>query len=102
VYIREAHACDVWPIGDAFSNGVTAPRSDSDRCGLVARLRTELHFQPRLLADPIDDPFERAFSPWPLRFYLLNSTGVLAFKSMPEGASHDITKFEAAVRDALQ
>ena len=33
MYIREAHACDVWPIGDAFSSGThreVAARVDED------------------------------------------------------------------------
>lgn len=36
--------------------------------------------QPPMLVDPIDNPFDAAFAPWPLRFYILHR-GRIAYKA---------------------
>ncbi len=33
-----------------------------------------------MLVDPIDNPFDAAFAPWPLRFYILHR-GRIAYKA---------------------
>jgi len=93
VYIREAHAADVWPIDGPQ---VVEPRSTEER------VRTALAFQRScgltwpMAVDGIEDAFLRAFAPWPFRFYVLRG-GRLEFKSAPVQGTHNTDEVEAAL-----
>jgi len=83
VYIREAHAHDVWPIGDAVSRTVRTPSSDKERCALAQRMCKELSMDLPLYVDPVENVFETQFAPWPLRFFVLDKQARLHYKSQP-------------------
>jgi hypothetical protein len=83
VYTVEAHAQDEWPISSCKFNRadgaacaapvlVTQPRSDAERVQLAARFVSDFQYDAGEVAvDPPEagDPFERAFAPWPFRFF---------------------------------
>jgi len=86
VYVAEAHAQDEWPLRSARFNGnrgpvvVDQPKTTADR----ARLATAFADDFQLPADKFDlfvddpalgEPFEKAYSPWPLRLYLVDTSG---------------------------
>jgi hypothetical protein len=83
VYIKEAHARDVWPIGDAVSSTIDAPRSDHDRCAIAHRMRTELCMDLPIFVDNINDTFEMHFAAWPFRFYIVDQNAQLRYKAQP-------------------
>jgi hypothetical protein len=41
--------------------------------------------QVLMLVDPIDNPFDAAFAPWPLRFYILHR-GLIRYKAQARPA----------------
>ena len=107
MYIKEAHARDVWPISsaryahDAKPVQIDAPKSDLERCQLAAEFQRNygLSLMP-MLVDPVSDTFEIAYAPWPIRYYVLVRKGdeiVVCFKAQPKNASYDL----AQVRDFL-
>ena len=83
VYTVEAHAQDEWPISSCKFNRlagvaskepvlVTQPRSGAERAHLAARFVSDFSYDAGVVAiDPPEegDPFERAFAPWPFRFF---------------------------------
>lgn len=111
VYIAEAHAADVWPISSArYSHDgkpvqVTTPGSDLARCKLASDFARDYKVSSRwsIFVDTVEagNPFEKAYAPWPLRFYILvrDTNGVVrvAFKAQPKNASYDLSQ----VRDFL-
>lgn len=99
VYIREAHAHDVWPIGDAVSRTVRMPHTDEERCALARRMYAELSMDLPLYVDPVEDSFEAQFAPWPLRFYVIDRRAQLLYKSQP---TKDLTHCPEALERALQ
>lgn len=99
VYIREAHARDVWPIGDDVSPTVIAPRTNAERCSLALRMCESLTFNLPILVDPIEDCFEALFAPWPFRFYVMDSSARLRYKSQP---TKDLTHCPEELESALE
>lgn len=97
VYIREAHACDVWPVGDGLA--IEEPKTDAERCEVAARMLRETPLQWPVAVDTASNAFEEALAPWPYRFYVLGRDGRLLFKGMPDAdtCGYPIEAFEAAV-----
>jgi len=83
VYIREAHAHDVWPNGDSISQTVRRPVSDKERCALAQRMREELSMDLPIFVDSVEDSFETHFAPWPFRFYVVDKDARLRYKAQP-------------------
>ena len=98
VYVAEAHATDEWPISSARFNGsrgavhlaqtrTTRARADSAR---AFACDFELEGLGALAVDAPEEgePFDAAFAPWPVRFYVLQQNGatqgaVVRFVSSP-------------------
>lgn len=110
VYIKEAHARDVWPISSARCSHdgkpvqVETPHSDAERCRLAAKFAQDYNLSSRLpvLVDSVEenDPFEHAYAPWPIRFYVLmreHGDVKVKMKAQPHAAAYDL----AEVREAL-
>jgi len=103
-YITEAHAQDVWPIsssrfahdGDAVL--VSTPQTTAERCQLASNFARDYGLESWLpvVVDPIENPFEQSYAPWPIRFYVLSQgqDGVVkvALKLQPQGASYDLAE----------
>jgi len=85
IYIREAHAQDAWPISSGrfnFGRGpviVQTPMNTAQRVLLASRLLNDfqVHKDIQVYVDSLDDgdQFLQKFAPWPIRLYLLRSTG---------------------------
>lgn len=102
LYIVEAHAMDEWPISSSRANGgrgvvaIEQPRSDQERCEVARRFQEDFHLRVPLLVDPVSNPFERLYAPWPLRFYILHK-GEIAYIAQPHAGRFDA----AALRTEL-
>lgn len=99
IYIREAHAHDVWPIGNEISRSVLKPRTSVERCKLAHRMCEELSIKLPLLVDPVQDLFEAQFAPWPFRFYVLDKECRLRYKAQP---TQELTYCTEALELALE
>ena len=103
VYIAEAHATDEWPISSCRYNGgrgpvcVAAPRDDGERLALARAFTDDFSFSLPMLVDAVSqgDAFEKAYAPWPLRFYGIDGGGApdafeLGFVAHPWQCSYDL------------
>ena len=102
IYIREAHAQDVWPISSGrFNKGrgpiiVYTPNNTNERVLLASKFVEDFptHSDIHVLVDSLDhgDLFLQRFAPWPIRIYLLrvddvSSNPVVEFIFDPENAT---------------
>lgn len=94
VYIREAHASNVWPIDGPQVN---EPESTGDRVQIASAFKQRSGFSWPVAVDCIEDSFLEAFSPWPFRFYVFRDD-VLAFKSSPVDGTHETDEVEELLR----
>jgi len=89
VYIAEAHATDVWPLGNhvCLSSHKTIKERENAAQLLVSKYDCKLP----ILLDSMSDEFDNAFSIWPERYYVLKNNLVEhVFKPKHEfGFDHD-------------
>lgn len=88
IQIREAHASDVWPIGNVVS--VKEHRTLSDRLVAANVMVKETQLEIPVLADTMDDAFLKLYAPWPFRFFVIVD-GTLKLVGMPKEARYDTT-----------
>ena len=88
IQIREAHASDVWPIGNIVD--VKEHRTLSDRLTAAREMVDKTHLEIPVLADTMDDTFLKLYSPWPFRFFVIVD-GILKLVGMPKEARYDTT-----------
>lgn len=71
VYIREAHASDVWPIG--LSAGKIIPRHQNlaQRIAAAQTLRQDYHLELDLWVDDMQDGVVDIMAGWPTRFWIM-------------------------------
>lgn len=109
VYIREAHASDIWPL--KFTYEQLAPTTLAERCARARALARELALDVagfELLVDGMDDSLDAALGAWPTNYYVLGRDGSLLFDAVAaadaagacEGGG-EVRRLEAYVRHRL-
>ncbi|CAG8502421.1 2994_t:CDS:2 [Acaulospora morrowiae] len=88
IQIREAHASDVWPIGNIVD--VKEHRTLSDRLAAAREMVEKTQLEIPVLADTMNDSFLKLYSPWPFRFFVVVD-GILKLVGMPKEARYDTT-----------
>lgn len=82
IYVREAHPRDGWSMDSNARAGIDVPqpRSYEQRCEVAAQCEEMLDPAMPLLVDHIDDTVGNAYSGMPARLYVIDPSGVVAFK----------------------
>ncbi|CAG8487459.1 13095_t:CDS:2, partial [Racocetra fulgida] len=88
IQIREAHASNVWPIGNVVD--VKEHRTLTDRLIAAREMIKNTELEIPVLADTMDDTFLKLYSPWPFRFFVVVD-GILKLVGMPKEAHYDTT-----------
>jgi len=81
VYIEEAHADDEWPLSTTFT--IKQHKTIEERLAAAQRLVEEFGSKIPVLVDSMTNEFNREFSVWPERWFLLNTEGKLIFVAYP-------------------
>ncbi|CAI2166461.1 1520_t:CDS:2 [Funneliformis geosporum] len=88
IQIREAHASDVWPIGNIVD--VKEHRTLADRLAAAQEMVRETQLEIPVLADTLNDTFLRLYASWPFRFFVIVD-GILKLVGMIKEARYDTT-----------
>lgn len=99
VYVREAHAVDGGaPMPSADQPLVEEPRSFEARRALADTCALELHFGVfETLVDELDDAVAKAYAAPPVRLYVVDGEGRVAYRSGPGPFGLRRDEFDAAV-----
>ena len=83
IYIQEAHASDAWQMAINEKENVVFknPVAYDERVNVADACSTQLGIDFPALVDTIDNPTDTAYTGWPDRIYVIDSTGRIAFKS---------------------
>ena len=85
MYILEAHPSDVWQMESNIKQGVVfrSPRNEQERDELAGTCVRKLGIKFPALVDGFNNATEKAYTGWPDRIYLIDSSGRIVFKSRP-------------------
>jgi len=75
VYIAEAHANDVWPLGKHVD--LPSHKTFEDRKKAAMLLQDKFGCKIPMLLDTMEDKFDEEFAVWPERFFVLQSEKML-------------------------
>ena len=85
VYITEAHPTDVWQTETNLKDKVlfASPRNQEDRAFIAGACVRKLGIEIPAVLDEFGNSTESAYTAWPDRLYLIDSSGKVAYKSRP-------------------
>ncbi|OLQ03277.1 Type I iodothyronine deiodinase [Symbiodinium microadriaticum] len=106
VYLQEAHADDLWPLGYGIRSHVTL----EDRIGACRDFLTR-HSEfgaalDSLTLDGMKDEFLHTFGAWPMRYFVSDLTGNITWSSdamdLQAHTPEDVSKLYDRVREQLR
>ncbi|KAF0973428.1 hypothetical protein FDP41_008132 [Naegleria fowleri] len=98
VYIKEAHACDEWKLGDNIC--IQQHKSIEERLDATKLMMKGLNYHIPTVVDGIENSFEKMFAVWPERYILLeNNDAKLLHVSNPEAYGHNPQTFCRVLMD---
>jgi len=89
----EAHAEDTWPLGLQNSYKQTYTLEARAKVARDFISQNDYHYTLRLDEAP-SNPFNTVFAAWPLRYYVIESDGKMAYIHEPEGAYVSVKTFQ--------
>ena len=99
VYITEAHPSDVWQMKSNLDDKVVfaSPKTEEDRAAVAGSCVRKLGIRIPALLDEFGNSTESAYTGWPDRLYLIDSTGRVAYKSKPGPFGFKSEELKAAI-----
>jgi hypothetical protein len=82
VYIKEAHPLDEWQMDSNVKESVCYPQPQSlaQRVAIANDFVKRFSYRVPLAVDGMDNPANAAYAGWPERFYIVDESGVIAYK----------------------
>ncbi len=90
------------PIGSRIC--YVQPKCDADRISIADDFIKATGYRLPLLIDPVslDNPFSKVYSPWPIRFYVINGMKKLSYIAQPIEGSYPLELIKDALDEAIQ
>jgi hypothetical protein len=100
IYVREAHPSDGWQTPQNLYDEVVydAPTSEDERAEIGNACQVALELKYPMLIDGIDDAVERAYVAAPIRLYVVDAEGRIAFTGGEGPHKFDPEAWEQAIR----
>lgn len=100
VYIREAHPDDGWRVPENLRQNihVDEPRTDEQRTEVASVCQIGLDLAMPMLIDGIDNAVEEAYIAKPMRLYVIDRDGRVAYHGAQGPFGFDPDAFEAALK----
>ncbi|CAG8737081.1 14280_t:CDS:2 [Gigaspora rosea] len=94
----EAHASDVWPIGNIID--IKEHKNLTDRLAAAEEMVKATQLKIPVLIDTMDNIFLNLYCPWPFRFFIVVD-GILKLVGMPKEAHYDTTDLAKCLETLL-
>ncbi len=103
VYIREAHPDDGWRVPENLEQNIhfDEPRTDAERTEVAAVCRTAMDIRMPLLIDRIGNDVEEKYIATPIRLFVVDRAGRVAYTGEPGPFGFDPDSWEAAIEDQI-
>lgn len=100
IYITEAHATDIWNIGESAGDLIESHKNVTDRINCVHKLRSKFNLTMPIYADNMENQFETQYSAWPFRYYVIKNNKFLKIGD-PDDSQFDICELMQFINDSL-
>ncbi len=103
IYIQEAHPSDRWQLESNIQADVVfpSPRSLGERGNVASACVRTLGLEFPALIDELDDSTEAAYTAWPDRLFVIDTDGIVTYKSQPGPWGFQPTDLESALSQIL-
>ena len=103
VYVREAHPDDGWRVPDNLDAEIRykEPTSNDERTEVAHVCQLDLNLQMPMLIDDIDNEVEDSYIAMPMRLYLVDSSGQIAYAGGQGPFNFHPDELEAAIQNTL-
>lgn len=89
VYINEAHAADIWNIGESAGTINYSHNSIDDRIYCINKFIKTFDLTIPIYADNMENDFETKFASWPFRYFISEGDKLIKV-GMPEDSQFDL------------
>ena len=103
IYIREAHPANGWQVPNNLIEDVIydEPVTDAERTGIAAACQLALDIEMPMLVDRIDNDVEEKYVGLPMRQFLIDAAGRIAYAGAKGPFGWDDEAFEEALKALL-
>jgi type I thyroxine 5'-deiodinase len=103
IYIKEAHPEDEWQVDSNEDQGVCykQPRNLEQRAAIARDFVDRFEYGMPMFVDAMDNAAEEAYAAWPERFYVIDTTGHVAYKGGVGPMKFDPDELEAFLQANL-
>jgi len=103
VYIREAHPHDGWRVPNNLIENIVydEPTTDEERANVASACQIALELHMPMLVDRIDNSVDKKYVGLPMRMFLVDAEGKIAFAGAKGPMGWDDVAFEETVKEIL-
>lgn len=103
VYIREAHPQHGWQVPNNLIENVLydEPATDEERTAVAAACQIALDLRMPMLVDRIDNDIDEKYVGLPMRLFLVDAAGKIAYAGEKGPFGWDDDGFEAALKEVI-
>ena len=100
IYVREAHPSDGWQTPQNLMEEViyAAPTTDDERAEIGNACQIALDLKYPMLIDGIDDDVERKYVASPIRLFVIDEAGIIAYAGKEGPRLFDPDEWEDAIK----
>ena len=103
VYIREAHASDAWQVPNNLIENILfeEPTSDDERTEVASACQIALDLNMPMLVDRIDNDVDNKYVGLPMRLFLVDADGRIAYAGDKGPFGWDDEAFEETLKKTI-
>ena len=103
VYIREAHPHDGWRVPNNLIENIiyNEPTTDKERTDVASACQLTLDLHMPMLVDRIDNNVDKKYVGLPMRMFLVDADGKIAFAGAKGPFGWDDVAFEETIEELL-
>lgn len=103
IYIREAHPHDGWRVPNNLIENIIydEPTTDAERTAVATACQIGLDLRMPMLVDRIDNDIDNKYVGLPMRLFLVDAAGKIAFAGKKGPFGWDDDAFEAAIKERI-
>jgi hypothetical protein len=103
IYVREAHPDDGWRVPENLEQNIhfKEPTTDAERTEVAHVCQLALDLKMPMLVDGIDNAVEEFFKAMPMRLYLVDRDGLIAYTGAQGPFGFDPDSWERAIQETL-